>query len=643
MEAENKQELMKLATLHYNAENYEEALETYKKALTIDPSYLSAKHGLARSLASLRRCKEALEEFDWVLRHDGLSNAWYSELYKQRGDVYFELQISGSLRGKFWFYDEVLQNFLHALDDRALTLNRKNEEAARMKAQVTEYYLQQREKLGDDADLSELDFYDERFGYTAYKKLNEASLLERTNHVIAFSKTKEQWLQEGINHYLAEDYTNSLRACELAILIDANYARAYYGKGLTLRRYNNDQEALLAFDRAIQLDAAYMKAYYGIGNILYKDYRYEEALAAYDQTIRLNPKHAAAYSGKAGTLFALHRYEEALAAYDQAIQLDPSCVDHYYKKGSNLLELKHEEEAFAVFDQVIHSNPHDFSVYESIAELVAYNGYCEKGLAIYYQAIRLNLNNAVAYRRIGEIFQIYLDRNDDALAAYEQVTLLDPDFTFTKASFLFDIYRYDEAARAYEQALQVNSNDITAHFMKGISLLNLARNEEALACFDQVMQLDPDDMFTHHNRGIALFGIGRHEEALAAFKKALSLFYDTNIPSKYFHSRTHYDSYERCWVGTIYAEITKLFTGLAGSENVLADLKQYYEGICKKIEKNVQVYYGWVENDNDEYDEEWDENGPRFTEIPWDYEKEEWLEEMDGYIHEFEEYRRDYG
>jgi hypothetical protein len=157
------------------------------------------------------------------------------------------------------------------------------------------------------------------------------------------------------------------------------------------------------------------------------------------------------------------------------------------------------------------------------------------------------------------------------------------------------------------------------------------------------MQLDPDDMFTHHNRGIALFGIGRHEEAIAAFKKALSLFYDTNIPSKYFHSRTHYDSYERCWVGTIYVEITKLFTGLAGSENVLADLKQYYEGICKKIEKNIQVYYGWVENDNDEYDEEWDENGPRFTKIPWDYEKEEWLEEMDGYIHEFEEYRRDYG
>ena len=95
-------------------------------------------------------------------------------------------------------------------------------------------------------------------------------------------------MQEGINHYLAEDYTNSLRACELAILIDANYARAYYGKGLTLRRYNNDQEALLAFERAIELDPTYLKAYYGKGNAHYEKQRYEEALTAYEQTIKLN-------------------------------------------------------------------------------------------------------------------------------------------------------------------------------------------------------------------------------------------------------------------------------------------------------------------------------------------------------------------
>src|SRR6266853_586366 len=109
----------------------------------------------------------------------------------------------------------------------------------------------------------------------------------------AFSKTKEQWLQEGIKHYHAGHYTNSLLACEQAIQLDPSYARAYYGKGLTLRRVGSDQEALVAFDQAIQLDAAYMNAYFGIGNILYKMHRYEEALAVYNYTIRLNPTYAA--------------------------------------------------------------------------------------------------------------------------------------------------------------------------------------------------------------------------------------------------------------------------------------------------------------------------------------------------------------
>ncbi|HEY6285865.1 MAG TPA: tetratricopeptide repeat protein, partial [Ktedonobacteraceae bacterium] len=347
MEAENKQELMKLATLHYNAGNYDKALETYQKALTIDPIDLRAKHGLARSLASLRRCKEALEEFDWVLRHDGLPNTWYSELYKQRGDVYFEMQIYVNLHDKAMLYDDVLQNFLKALDDydRALVLNPKNEEAARMRAQVNTYYLQQREKLGKN---------DKIFGYTPYYK-KEASLQSRTNesnqHInnkSAFSKTKEQWLQEGINHYLAEDYTNSLLACEQAIQLDANYARAYYGKGLTLRRCSKDQEALLAFEHAIELDAAYSKAYYGKGNILYKQHRYEEALAVYNYAIHLNPIFAAACSGKGASLIALQRYEEALAAYDQVILLDP---DFTITKASFLFEIDRYDEAAIAYDQ----------------------------------------------------------------------------------------------------------------------------------------------------------------------------------------------------------------------------------------------------------------------------------------------------
>ncbi len=251
--------------------------------------------------------------------------------------------------------------------------------------------------------------------------------------------------------------------------------------------------------------------------------------------------------------------------------------------------MKREKEAFEVFDQAILSHLYDFSVYESIAELVAYCGYgkkvlvmCEKALAIYDQAISLNLNNAATYVRKGDIFQIYLERNDDAVAAYDQAALLDPDLTIKKASFLYEIARYEEAANAYSQIIKHHPNDPVAHYMKGQANLFTGRNEEALASFEQVLQLDPNDVITHYNKGKPLFGCGRYDEALTTFKKTISLFYNTYIISKYDKVRKLCKS---GYIGDIYSDISKLFSGMEGFQDALEDLKQCYEDICKEIDK----------------------------------------------------------
>lgn len=74
------------------------------------------------------------------------------------------------------------------------------------------------------------------------------------------SKTKEQWLREGITYYNAKGYEESLTACEKALQLDPRYAQAYYGKGLALSKLERYEEALLAYERAIQLDPDYIKS-----------------------------------------------------------------------------------------------------------------------------------------------------------------------------------------------------------------------------------------------------------------------------------------------------------------------------------------------------------------------------------------------
>ena len=66
-------------------------------------------------------------------------------------------------------------------------------------------------------------------------------------------KTKEQWMNEGVDLDNLKRYSEALAAYEQAIRLDPNYAPAYYGKGLTLDKLRQSKEAKQAYDKARQL------------------------------------------------------------------------------------------------------------------------------------------------------------------------------------------------------------------------------------------------------------------------------------------------------------------------------------------------------------------------------------------------------
>jgi len=55
-----------------------------------------------------------------------------------------------------------------------------------------------------------------------------------------------------------------------------------------------------------------------------------------------------------------------------------------------------------------------------------------------------------------------------------------------KATFLFDIQRFDEAADACDQAIRHHPDDPVAYYMKGLSLLRSGRNEEAFLVLNRL-------------------------------------------------------------------------------------------------------------------------------------------------------------
>ncbi len=97
----------------------------------------------------------------------------------------------------------------------------------------------------------------------------------------------------------------------------------YLNEGIQLSSIGLFREALEAYEQALRLDPHFADAYFGKGNAFYFLGRYEEALHAFEQAIHLSPHNAAYHNNKGGALYSLGRYREALAAYEQALRISP--------------------------------------------------------------------------------------------------------------------------------------------------------------------------------------------------------------------------------------------------------------------------------------------------------------------------------
>ncbi|MBI5300426.1 MAG: tetratricopeptide repeat protein [Deltaproteobacteria bacterium] len=149
----------------------------------------------------------------------------------------------------------------------------------------------------------------------------------------------------------------------------------------------------------------------------------------------------------------------------------------------------------------------------------------KEALAAYDRAIAIDPNFASAHSNRGNALS-ELGRNKEALAAYDRAIAIDPNFTLAHSNrgvVLRELNRNKEALATYDRAIAIDPNFAFAHFNRGNALSGLGRNKEALDAYDRAIAIDPNFASAHFNRGNALSGLGRREEALAAFKRAHEL------------------------------------------------------------------------------------------------------------------------
>jgi len=308
------QELYYYGNTFYYQGKYEEAVDAYDQAISLNLKYIDAWFNKGLAFEAMGRNIESIEAYDEVIKFDPN----YSKAFLEKGVIFIKL----------YRYKESIVQF-----DNALNINPNFAEAWYNKG-VALYHLK--------------DYENSLIMYNKFLDINHKK-----------SKNKIAWNNKGIILYNLGRYNEAIDAYDKAIELDPTFAWPWNNKGITLGHIGKYSEALEVYDKAIELDPASALYWNNKGATLSSMGKYSEALKAYENATKLDQKFEWAWNNKGVTLSFMGMNEEAIVAFDRAISIDPNQSSIYYNKGLSLINLKKYYESVNTFNIVIELNYSD--------------------------------------------------------------------------------------------------------------------------------------------------------------------------------------------------------------------------------------------------------------------------------------------
>jgi tetratricopeptide (TPR) repeat protein len=237
------------------------------------------------------------------------------------------------------------------------------------------------------------------------------------------------------------------------------------------------------------------------GKESYSKGSYETAIDYFNKSLWVDPLNLSVWYMKAITLEGLSRYYEAIKCTNTIIEAAPNSAEAWAERAKILEALGNENGAAASLEKARDLGYTDVELNPDSVEALLY-----KGLALYNQ-----------------------DKYDEAIKAYDEAIRIYPHYADAwnnKGIALGMQGKYDEAIQALEKALELNHSYHEGWNYKGGILRALGMYDEAIKAYDEAIRLDPTYAKAWNNKGEALKALGRTSEANAAKAKAKELGYN---------------------------------------------------------------------------------------------------------------------
>ena len=306
-------------------------------------------------------------------------------------------------------------------------------------------------------------------------------------------------------------------------------AYGFYGVGYCLATMQYYEDALSYIEKATQLFSKKDKwiGYKEQGFILYSMGKPEAAHAAYTAAIKAAPKNAACYKSRGECYFLENKFTMAKLDFHKAIELEPTNWENYSILGEISIYESDFDKAEEFFLQAVRFSPtsNEPFLYLSILEKEKKN--YDTALDFLTYALQMDLNDNAA-GVLGQLTtdtpSLVIQKLDAQAVKYPKVAT----WPFTKGLAYEVVHQYHKAAKCYDKAFSIASDQSVALYYEISALTNAGEYAQALEKMEQFNQQFPEyrDKTTFDKIGL-LFYNRQNAEALTELDTALTTYADT--------------------------------------------------------------------------------------------------------------------
>lgn len=328
---------------------------------------------------------------------------------------------------------------------------------------------------------------------------------------------------------------------EKAIKTTKQYSNMYKRLGDLYLSINDGSHAAANYKKSIDYDSTNAAAFTGLANVYKAVKDFAESENNYLASISVDSTYAVAYKELSGLYSIMDRDSESVEAYKKYLIYSENNYENKKSYAYLLYSAKKYEECRDLVIELTKLNPGDNSILHLLSYIYAQLNDPLNGIPVFEKYISLIPKNNLAIQDYELLSKLYLDSDQDSLAASTLLKILDLDSTKTNvynkiALINYKIRNWNGVITALNSKLMATGKlNAQEYFDYGKALYFNKNYDEAVKAFDNLAILKPDFAIVYRWLGATKSNIDpESEKGLAKddYEKFISLAENDSIKYK---------------------------------------------------------------------------------------------------------------